>query len=119
MTTSEQMRRLEALEAQARVAALERSINDPEMRAVVEGHAREAGVDVDLLIEESVRIARHIAEVGEDAWRAECEAEELERAASFGISLERYRAIDWDAEHDAWVAAGAIPGAWRDRDWSA
>lgn len=118
MVTSEQMRRLEQLEAANRVVELERSFDDPELRAQAAVYAERLDLNVDEVIEESLRIARHIAEVGEDAWRAECEAEERERAASFGISLERYRAIDWDAEHADWVAGGSIPGAWRGRDWN-
>jgi hypothetical protein len=118
MTTSEQMRRLEQLEAQARVAELEQQRHDPELRAQAAAYAERLDLNVDELIEESLRIARHIAEVGEGAWRAECEAEEREWAAQYGISLERYRAIDWDAEHADWVAEGSITGAWRGRDWN-
>ncbi len=118
MTTSEQMRRLETLEAQARVSELERSFDDPEFRAQAAEIAARSGFDVDEVIAESLEITRHIAEVGEGAWEAECLANDRERAEEFGISLEQFRAIDWDAEYQEWVADGAVPGAWRGRDWT-
>ncbi len=118
MNQAEALKRLEALEAANRTAELERSFNDPGLRAQAAAYAERFGLDVDEVIEESLEIARHIEAIGEDAWRAECEAEDRERAAQYGISLERYRAIDWDAEHAAWVAEGSITGAWRGRDWT-
>ncbi len=118
MTTSEQMRRLETLEAQARVAQLEQSRHDPEFRAQAAEIAARSGFDVDEVIAESLAIARHIAEVGEGAWEAECLAADREQAERMGVSLERFRAIDWLAEEAAWVAEGSIVGAWIGRDWA-
>ncbi len=118
MATNEQMKRLEQIEAQARAVEFERSLNDPEMRAHAAREAERHGLDVDDVIAETLEIVQRISEIGETAWRAELAAEEREAAASFGISLERYREIDWDAEHADWVAGGSIPGAWRGRDWN-
>ncbi len=117
MVTSEQMRRLEKLEAQTRAREFEHSPNDPEIRRIAALEAERHGLDVDELIAESLIIARHIAEIGQDAWRAECDAEENRRAEQFGMSIEQYRSIDWMAEHEEWVAEGSIPGAWIGRDW--
>ncbi len=117
MNQQEALRRLEALEARARVVEFEQAFKSPEAWAQAERCARKLGVEPQVVIDESLEIARHIAEVGQDAWEAECLAKDRERAAFFGISLERYQAIDWDAEYAEWVANGAIPGAWRGRDW--
>jgi hypothetical protein len=118
MTTSEQMRRLEELEAKARVAQLEQSRHDPEFRAQAAVYAERFGFSVDELITESLAIARHIGEVGEGAWEAECLAADREQAERLGVSFERYQEIDWDAEYQEWIADGAAPGAWRGRDWT-
>ena len=75
-------------------------------------------LDVDELITESLEIARHIAEVGQDAWDAECLAEDHATVERLGLSIEQYHTIDWDAEYQEWVADGAVPGAWRGRDWT-
>ena len=102
-------RRLEALEAQAREAELERAFNDPEMRSLIETYAREAGVSVDLFVQESMEISRRIAEVGEEVWVSEV-------AARFGMTVEEYRAgttEEAQAKYREWVEAGSIPGAWR------
>ncbi len=70
------------------------------------------------MVDECLEITRHIAEIGQDAWEAECVATNRERGERMGISFERYQAIDREAEHAEWVAQGAIPGAWRGRDWN-
>ncbi len=118
MNQAEALRRLETLEAQARVAQLEQSRHDPEFRAQAAECAERFHLDVDEVIAESLEITRHIAEVGQDAWDAECLAADREQAERMGVSLERYRAIDWLAEEDAWVAEGSITGAWIGRDWT-
>ncbi len=118
MNQSDALRRLEELEAKARVTQLEQSRHDPEFRAQAAVYADRSGLDVDELITESLEIARRIAEIGEGAWDAECLAADREQAERLGMTLERYRAIDWDAEYQEWIADGAVPGAWRGRDWT-
>ncbi len=59
---------------------LEQSRHDPEFRAQAAEIAARSGFDVDEVIAESLEIARHIAEIGEDAWDAECLAADRERA---------------------------------------
>ncbi len=66
MNQAAALQRLEALEAQARLAELEQSRHDPQLRAQAGGIAVRSGLDVDDVIEESIEIARHIAEVGLD-----------------------------------------------------
>ncbi len=118
MNQAEALRRLETLEAQARVAQLEQSRHDPEFRAQAVAYAARSGLDVDEVIAESLAIARHIAEIGQDAWDAECLAVDREHAERMGMSIERYQEIDWLAEEEAWVAEGSITGAWIGRDWT-
>jgi hypothetical protein len=118
MSQADALKRLEALEAQARVAQLEQSRHDPEFRAQAAAYAERFHLDVDEVIAESLEIARHIAEVGEDAWDAERLAEDHAAADRLGMTLEQFRTIDWDAEYQEWVADGAVPGAWCGRDWT-
>ncbi len=118
MNQADALKRLEALEAQNRVTAIEQAFSDPEGRAMAEKVAREAGVNVEQLIAEYIEIAKHIAEVGEAAWEAECLAKDQKQAERMGVSLERYQSIDWHAEHNAWVAEGSVVGAWIGRDWN-
>jgi hypothetical protein len=91
MTTSDQMRRLEALEAQARISELERQSDDPELRAWAAACAEELDMSVDAVIEESLEIALRIAEIGQAAF-------DREFAAELGVTVEDLHSEAWWAE---------------------
>lgn len=102
MVTSEQMRRLEKLEVQARATEFEQARHDPEFRAQAAEYAARFDLDVDELIEESLEIAQRIAVIGQDAWEAECLTEDREHAERLGMTLDQYRARDLEAEWREW-----------------
>lgn len=97
MTTSEQMKRLEALETAARVQRFEESMErDLEaMRPQAEELAAELGCTAEALLADTAAISRRILEIGEEAWEAET-------AAEFGITVDEFRSRDWEGEWREW-----------------
>jgi hypothetical protein len=87
MTTSEQMRRLEELEAKARYV---------DLRPLAEAAAERFGFSVDELIAEAESIARRVEEIGIVAVEAEQDAEAARVAERCGVSAEQL-ASDVDA----------------------
>jgi len=93
MNQAEALKRLEALEAQARVAQLEPLRHDPELRAWAAEFALEFDMSVDAVIEESLEIAQRVAEIGLDGF-------DQEFAAELGITVEDLYSEAWRAEQD-------------------
>ena len=100
-------KRLEALEAQARVTKFDHVVLDPALREVAERYAREADVTVEVLLDECAAIARRIDVIGEAAW-------EREIADQGGITVEEFRQNcrpEDPAEYAQWLADGS-PSLW-------
>ena len=93
MNQQEALRRLERLEAEARAADLERVIEDPKTRAMAQQYADDFDVSVDVLIEESLRLAQRVAEIGQDAF-------DREFAAELGVTVMELRSEAWLSEQE-------------------
>ncbi len=93
MNQQEALRRLEALEARARVSALEQSFKSPEIWAEAERYAREFNVEPQVVIDRCLAIARRIAEIGQDAF-------DQEFAAKLGVTVADLRSDAWRAEQE-------------------
>jgi hypothetical protein len=101
MTTSEQMRRLEALERAASAKQLEelweRDVEG--LRAQAAEVAAKFGVRVDVVLENMRESMHRIAEIGEEAY-------EIEAAAEYGCTVEALRSGEFaarlDREHAEW-----------------
>ncbi len=93
MNQQEALRRLEALEAQARLAEVERARHDPEFRAQAAELALELDMTVEHVIDELLAIARRIAEIGQDAF-------DQEFAAELGVTVTDLRSDAWRAEQE-------------------
>ncbi len=93
MNQAEALKRLEALEAQARSAQIEQQRHDPEFRAEAAELALELDMTVEHVIDELLEIAQRIAEIGLDAF-------DQEFAADLGVTVADLRSDAWRAEQE-------------------
>jgi hypothetical protein len=93
MNQADALKRLEALETQNQLADIERSLADPETWARAQQYADDFDVNVEVVIKESMHIARRIAEIGQDAF-------DREFAAELGVTVMDLRSEAWRSEQD-------------------